>query len=82
VRGVLVPCLPVAAALASVAAVRAAWYRAFTRRRNRILAGQCPDCGHDMRGLAERCAHCGRPRVRGGMRVGKVRNAEPSRKAA
>jgi len=82
VLGVLVPCLPIAAALASMAVVRVAWYRAITRRKNRILAGQCPDCGHPMGGLAERCAHCGRARVRGGMRVGKVRNAEPARKAA
>jgi hypothetical protein len=82
VLGVLAPCLPIAAALASIAAARIAWYRAVTRRRRRILAGQCPDCGHAMGALAERCAHCGRPRVRGGVRIGKVRNAEPARKAA
>jgi hypothetical protein len=82
VLGVLVPCLPIAAALAAVAAARAAWYRAFTRRRSRILAGQCPDCGHSMGALAERCSYCGRPRVRGGVRIGRVRNADPARKAA
>ena len=80
--GVLAPCLPVAAALASVAAARVAWHRLYTRRRRRILAGLCPDCGHDMLALAERCSNCGRPRARGGMRIGRVRNGGPSRRAA
>ena len=80
--GFLAPCLPVAAALASVAAVRVAWYRLHTRRRRRILAGLCPACGHDMLALTERCSNCGRPRARGGMRIGRVRNSGPTSRAA
>jgi hypothetical protein len=74
VFGGLAPCLPVAAGLAAVAFVRAAWFRLYTRRRRRIIAGLCPDCGHDMRALVDRCPNCGRARARGGMRIRGVRD--------
>jgi hypothetical protein len=82
VAGGLAPCLPVAAGLAAVAAVRVVWFRLYTRRRGRIIAGLCPDCGHDMRALVERCPNCGRPRSRGGMRINRPRNADEKRRAA
>jgi hypothetical protein len=75
--GVLVPCMPLAPAVAAFAVARLAYWRLYARRRARVLAGLCPDCGHDMHALSERCSNCGRPRVRGGFRVGRVRN-EPS----
>ena len=78
--GVLAPCAPTAAGLAGGAVVRVAWFRLFTRRRRRLLAGLCPACGHDMRALVERCTHCGRPRARGGLRID--RGAESHRRAA
>ena len=82
IGGVLVPCVPIAAGLATLAVVRVAWWRLWTRRRRRMLNGQCPACGEDMRALAERCGNCGRPRVRGGIRVGRTRADEPARRAA
>lgn len=83
VFGVLVPCVPLAPAVAALALARVAYWRLFARRRARVLAGLCPDCGHDMRGLSERCGNCGRPRVRGGFRIGRVRNdPSSSRRAA
>jgi hypothetical protein len=36
------------------------------RRRRRLSAGMCPDCGYDLRGSPERCPECGRetpPRI-------------------
>lgn len=80
--GVLVPALPVGAALTTLAVVRLLYWRLWARRRGRIRAGLCPDCGHEMRGLAERCPDCGRPRVRGGFRIGRARNATITRRAA
>ena len=80
--GVLVPCLPLSAALAGVAVVRFAYWRLWARRRRRVLAGLCPDCGHDMRSLAERCPDCGRPRARKAMRIGLARGEAPARRAA
>jgi hypothetical protein len=82
VLGVLGPGLPMAAGLAGIALVRLAYWRLWARRRGRIVAGLCPDCAHDMRGLAERCPGCGRPRVRGGFRIGRVRGDAPARRAA
>jgi hypothetical protein len=82
VFGLLAPALPLACAIAGFTLARLAWYRLYTRRRRRILSGMCPDCGHDMRTLAERCANCGRPRVRGGWRIGKARNEPPVRRVA
>ena len=83
--GVLVPCLPIAGGLAALAAARVVWFRLWTRRRRRMLAGQCPDCGEDMRALSERCGNCGRPRVRGGIRISRTRadqSAQSARRAA
>ena len=82
VVGVLVPCLPIAGGLVALAAARVVWFRLWTRRRRRMLAGQCPDCGDDMRALSERCGNCGRPRVRGGIRIGRTRGDAPARRAA
>ena len=82
VIGLLAPCLPLAAALSGVAFMRLAYWRLWARRRRRIAAGMCPDCGHDMRSLAERCPGCGRARARGTWRIGGVRNDAPSRRAA
>ena len=82
VFGVLVPYATVAPALLGLAVVRVAWYRLYSRPRRRIRAGLCPDCGHEMRSLAERCANCGRKRTRGEFRIGRVKNAEPARRAA
>ena len=81
VFGLLAPCMPAAPVLPGFAVARLLWYRLYTRRRRRVLAGLCPDCGHDMRTLTERCPNCGRPRTRGGMRIGRVRNA-PDKRAA
>jgi hypothetical protein len=79
VGGLLVPLAPVSAALGAVALARVAWYRLFTRRRRRILAGMCPGCGNPTPGMAERCGNCGR-RTR--LRIDRPRNADAPRKAA
>lgn len=78
--GLLLPCAPLGAGLAALAVLRVAWYRLFTRRRRRIRAGLCPTCAHEVRGLVERCVNCGTPRAR--MRIGRVRNADLTRRAA
>ena len=82
VFGQLAPIGPIGAGLATFAILRVLWYRLYTRRRRRIVAGMCPDCGHDMRALVERCPNCGRPRSRGGMRISRVRNVDDKRRAA
>jgi hypothetical protein len=80
--GLLFPALPVACGIAAVALTRLAWWRLYARRKKRILAGLCPDCGHEMRSLAERCANCGRPRTRGGWPIGRGRLDSSGRRAA
>lgn len=81
IGGLLIPCLPVAGAVAALSIGRLLWYRFHARKRRRIRAGLCPDCGHDMRTLTERCAQCGRARVRG-MRVRHVHKQDSSSRAA
>ena len=47
------------------------WYRRTSRRRERLLAGCCVQCGYDLRASRERCPECGMVAV--GRRSGRPR---------
>jgi hypothetical protein len=45
--------------LGSLAALPLAWIASFARRRRRIAANLCAECGYDLRASPSRCPECG-----------------------